>query len=280
MENLRDKCLEMVHLKIPKLYKIDEVPIYLRFNPYVKDNYRDYKLTFWQSILSWFYIHNETVNILSHGIPFIYFLLLMPRHIPWNQIDHPIFAYFHIIGCVSPWLGSCVYHTFMNHHSGVKLYQQLLKWDVIGIWVTQSFGASSTIYTSLILYSAWLRYSFILIYTVIAIRVLQHTMSANCVWKRRLGFGFLVVMRVIAFFLRISAIKAGQASPLIHIIMQEIWPILGAVISAARIPERWFPGYFDIAFNSHNLLHIMVVLGAVHMHLATCHNLVWLAKLK
>lgn len=61
--------------------------------------------------------------------------------------------------------------------------------------------------------------------------------------------------------------------------MQELMPITGALISAARIPERWYPGKFDLALNSHNILHITVVLGAIHMHLATCYDLVWLANL-
>ena len=62
-----DKYLTAIHFEIPKLYRISEVSAYLRFNPYIRENFRDYKLTFRQSILSWFYIPNETVNILSRG---------------------------------------------------------------------------------------------------------------------------------------------------------------------------------------------------------------------
>ena len=53
--------------KIPALYKFNEVPEYLRFNPFVLNGYREYNLSFWKSICSLFYLHNETVNILSHG---------------------------------------------------------------------------------------------------------------------------------------------------------------------------------------------------------------------
>lgn len=37
---------------------------------------------------------------------------------------------------------------------------------------------------------------------------------------------------------------------------------VGALIYAARIPERWKPGKFDIAGQSHQLFHILVVAGA------------------
>lgn len=62
--------------------------------------------------------------------------------------------------------------------------------------------------------------------------------------------------------------------------MQELMPITGAIISAARIPECYYPGYFDLILNSHNILHVTVVLGAIHMHLATCYDLVWLSKVE
>lgn len=42
---------------------------------------------------------------------------------------------------------------------------------------------------------------------------------------------------------------------------------LGALVYAARIPERWKPGKFDIAGHSHQLFHLLVVAGAyTHYH--------------
>jgi adiponectin receptor len=37
----------------------------------------------------------------------------------------------------------------------------------------------------------------------------------------------------------------------------------GAAIYAARIPERWFPRTFDIWGSSHQIMHVLVVLGAL-----------------
>lgn len=36
----------------------------------------------------------------------------------------------------------------------------------------------------------------------------------------------------------------------------------GAVIYACRVPERWYPGKFDLAGHSHQLWHAAVVLAA------------------
>ena len=38
---------------------------------------------------------------------------------------------------------------------------------------------------------------------------------------------------------------------------------LGAAFYALRIPERWKPGAFDLAFNSHQLFHLCVVTAAL-----------------
>jgi adiponectin receptor len=37
----------------------------------------------------------------------------------------------------------------------------------------------------------------------------------------------------------------------------------GAAIYATRIPERWFPKRFDILGNSHQLMHVLVLLGGI-----------------
>ncbi|XP_018328019.1 adiponectin receptor protein isoform X2 [Agrilus planipennis] len=43
--------------------------------------------------------------------------------------------------------------------------------------------------------------------------------------------------------------------------------IMGALMYALRVPERWFPGKFDIWFHSHQIFHMFVLGGAfVHYH--------------
>lgn len=37
----------------------------------------------------------------------------------------------------------------------------------------------------------------------------------------------------------------------------------GAALYAARIPERWFPEVFDVVGQSHNIMHVLVVCGAM-----------------
>ena len=48
--------------------------------------------------------------------------------------------------------------------------------------------------------------------------------------------------------------------------------VLGAVIYAAQVPERWRPGAFDIAFHSHQIFHVAVVIAAL-IHYKTSTDL-------
>lgn len=75
------------------------------------------------------------------AVALVFFLCYMPKHIPWDEIDLPIFAYCHVVGSFSSWVGSSIYHLFMNHQRGEGFYCNLLRWDVAGIWITQTFGA-------------------------------------------------------------------------------------------------------------------------------------------
>jgi adiponectin receptor len=37
----------------------------------------------------------------------------------------------------------------------------------------------------------------------------------------------------------------------------------GAAIYGARIPERWYPGAFDVVGASHQIMHVLVMCGAL-----------------
>ncbi|KAF0914241.1 hypothetical protein E2562_027807 [Oryza meyeriana var. granulata] len=50
---------------------------------------------------------------------------------------------------------------------------------------------------------------------------------------------------------------------------------LGVAVYAARVPERWFPGRFDLVGHSHQLFHVLVIAGAYAHYLAGLVYLSW-----
>ncbi|CAL4133692.1 unnamed protein product, partial [Meganyctiphanes norvegica] len=82
------------------------------------------------------------------GVPMLYIFLMWKELLPWSEINLPILPWTHLISTVSPWVGSTIYHLFMNHRAGEHCYKSLLHLDMFGIWITQSFGALTTVYAS------------------------------------------------------------------------------------------------------------------------------------
>lgn len=240
------------HLKPQRqrLLQIHEMPRYLQFNPYIISGYRN-MLSTKGSVKSLFYFHNETINILTHGIPIIYILWTVPPLIPWERINTRFLPFCHIVGSVCPWVGSFLYHLFMNHaQGGERLYHRLLQLDMLGIWVTQSFGA------------------------------LPMALMAWSPWERRLCFALPFVMRLGLTFLRVTGLGGGDPSALASVFLQDFVSLVGGVIGAIHIPEKWFPGHFDLCFNSHNIMHVLVVLAVYYMHQATIADLIWMASVE
>lgn len=66
--------------------------------------------------------------------------MTVPQILPWSQAKLSFLAWCHIAGILCPWIGSFLYHLFMNLHRGPKTYYFLLQVDMLGIWVSQSFG--------------------------------------------------------------------------------------------------------------------------------------------
>lgn len=77
--------------------------------------------------------------------------------------------------------------------------------------------------------------------------------------------------------LRCFGIGGGSPEALIHIILQDLIAVIGATIGALRIPEKWIPGRLDLVLNSHNVMHVMVVLAVCSMHTATLKDLAWMS---
>jgi len=259
-------------------YKFNDIPEHLKFNPFILEGYRS-NLNFKQSLLSFFYLHNESTNIYSHAFAFLYFLIFMPKNLPWNIINKNyqclFFALCHVFSTIAPWFGSTVYHLFMNHRNGQKIYNKLLAFDVLAIWITQSIGALLPVYMSVIDFNFTFKYFYMTLYVLLAIRSLYDVLIVGGRMRRRFGFSSLVFMRFVSIYLRTYSNKINNYDDLI---LQELYPIIGALVSAFRIPEIFSPGTFDLFLNSHNLMHFLVVLATFHLHSSAVTDLILLSN--
>ncbi|GAB6029515.1 hypothetical protein CHUAL_005267 [Chamberlinius hualienensis] len=259
------------------LKTISEMPNHLQFNHYIVKGYRPLSST-WECMKSLFTLNNETVNILTHGIPLLYIVLNASALLPWKEINVSFLPYIHIMAISSSWVGSSIYHLFMNHRTGEKTYNWLLNLDMLGIWFTESFGALTTIYASIYCLPTAVHYVVFSVYTILSIVALYKALTAVSAWERRSSFAFQVALRLILFILRLSPYGGGDPKSLVHVLLQDLLAIIGAVIGAVHVPERWYPGHMDYIGNSHHLMHILVVTAVVHMHKAAKLDLIWISN--
>jgi adiponectin receptor len=120
------------------LLSFDELPSWYQDNEFILHGYRPVSGSAVVSFHSWSYIHNESVNIFSHLIPAIVFLLggwyfkecLASKYPNITGSDVFVFTFFLLTAVICLGL-SATYHTLVNHSS--KVEQLWLRLDLVGI---------------------------------------------------------------------------------------------------------------------------------------------------
>ena len=88
------------------------------------------------------------------------------------------------------------------------------------------------------------------------------------------GLGLWGVVPMTHGLLINSGADAVMRAMQLDILMGAIY-IGGAVLYATKIPERWKPGAFDVAFHSHQLFHVAVVVAAIVHYKASQGLMEW-----
>jgi adiponectin receptor len=77
------------------------------------------------------------------------------------------------------------------------------------------------------------------------------------------GMGLSAIFPVLHGVAIFGLDRMRQQIGLNWLVFQGFLYILGAGIYAARVPERFMPGKFDIVGSSHQIFHVLVVCAAV-----------------
>ncbi|KAK3901663.1 hemolysin-III channel protein Izh2 [Staphylotrichum tortipilum] len=259
----------------PHLLSYDDLPPWYQDNPYLRHGYRPVSHSFRASLRSWLYLHNESVNIYSHLVPAILFLLgeayvlayLAARYPDVTAADHGIFAFFLLTAAVCLGL-SAAYHTLMNHSEEVE--GTWLRTDLMGIVVLIVGDFVSGVY--MVFWCERVKrgvyWGVILTLGAITIVILLSPKFRGPKWRtfRVLTFvttglsGFAPLAHGIQMF---GFAQMMRQSGMPYYLAEGALLALGAVIYATRFPESLSPGTFDLYGSSHQLFHVLVVLATV-----------------
>ncbi|XP_027695173.1 progestin and adipoQ receptor family member 4-like isoform X1 [Vombatus ursinus] len=251
-------------------------PCHLQFNPFVLTGYRPTSGTL-GCVYSLFYLHNELGNIYIHGMALMTLLVLLPLTIPWGQLGWGSWlGGTHCLACLAPLAGSVLYHLFMCHHGGSRVYTRLLALDMCGVWLANSLGALPMIHCTL---ACWprLRLLALVAHAFLSTIAGWQALTARSTVARLRAFGWQATAHLLVFAVRGMGLGTGAPGSLPCYLRTEALALLGGLVNVARLPERWKPGAFDYWCNSHQIMHLLSVISILQLHAGVVLDLIWAA---
>jgi len=252
----------------------DELSPWQQDNHYIQSGYRAQSNSFVKSWKSLGYLHNETVNIYTHLIGAVMAAIssvalyntLSTRYDTATQEDVWAFSCY-FAGAVACLGMSATYHTIQNHSHEVAVWGNKL--DYLGIvfliWgsfvpiVYYAFGSEPELQRTY-----WTMITTLAAGTSVAATHPKFRTPALRPFRALM----FVLMGLSAVFpvlhgVRLYGVEHLRKSiGLDWVLLQGALYIAGAAIYAARVPEKWSPGRYDIWGSSHQIFHVLVVLAA------------------
>ncbi|CAF0753561.1 unnamed protein product [Adineta steineri] len=249
------------------------LPEWLGDNHFLLQKHRPPANSVRECLISIASIHSETVNIWTHLIGALcvavtYTLFLIDNHRQMDLSDYIAFSMFFLsaICCLT---FSTLLHVFINYSPRIMVIVSKLDYMGINILI---FGSMIPVIHYFFYCHIKLKAIYISILIVLSISSIIGTSSAACSKPKCRPFKAILFI-VLGLY---GVAPAAHACILhgfprmfqmgfLYLVIMAVTYIAGGVAYAVRVPERFFPGRFDIVGQSHQILHVAVV-AAVYLH--------------
>ena len=256
------------------LLNYEDLPHPWRVNPYITSGYR-FSGSKIECIKSAFNFHNERVNSWAHAIGLFivlaiafYFYPASANFSESSRTDIFFAAVFFFAACKCL-ICSCMWHT-MSSISEQTLMERFACVDYTGISLLIAASIMTTEYTAFYCEPAS-RWTYIIMTATLGVAGVilpWHPIfnRADMNWAR---VAFYVSLAATGFapVFQLSWTRGAEWSWYFYapIIKSISVYLVGAIIYAGQVPERWLHGWFDYVGGSHNIWH-MAVLGGILFH--------------
>lgn len=254
------------------LLSVTELPGWVDANPFILSGYRRESRSIWQSLASWTYLHNESCNIYSHLVPAVFLLVCSNALYQYLRERIPALTNFDwAIVCLQLLSGtaclliSTFYHTLRNHsHSVAHRWLQL---DYVGIVALTVGNFISGLHFGFYCHPS-LKYFYWSVVTMLGSAsafVLLISKFRGPDW-RTFRLSVFICTGLFAFVPIGHALILWGPGHLWQIgvpyyLWEGLFLLCGCYFWERRIPERLFPGMFDIWGHSHTIWHAFVALS-------------------
>ncbi|KAL0943642.1 hemolysin-iii channel protein [Colletotrichum truncatum] len=244
---------------------------------HMKTGYRKACFSIWECLRSWTYVHNETVNIYSHIIGAVLFILMpafvfsdgLPPRWSIASTSDVVVCSIYALGVTICFVLSTAFHTFMSHSEAY--YLAGIKADFHGV-LALMWSSTAPLAHYTFPCSPLTRDAYVLVTGFLAVLCAAATARPN------LGAVHLGHHRA-ALFATFGV--AAFVMPIGHGVLvfgiEEEWARVGGewvvvtaacnaaavLVYSAKFPELWFPKTFDLFGASHQIMHIMVLAAAL-----------------
>ncbi|CAK7205314.1 hypothetical protein SEUCBS139899_008084 [Sporothrix eucalyptigena] len=252
---------------------------------FILTGYREASGSYSACLHSWTYLHNESVNILSHVIGAIVFYSLTAAlwldSWPWASSTSPLTnstadrlaATAYLLGVAICFTLSALFHTILSHSAECATRGMAI--DMTGVLVLMAGAVVPLVHFGLACGPFWVRLGF-----HVATAVLGTLAAPLPLWPTTTAStGFANGHHRAALFCGFAAVSFAGPLLWMHLTDPVDWPArvslwpgvlgtllgntAGAVAYTTRFPERWWPRRFDLVGASHQVMHVAVLAAAV-----------------
>ncbi|GKT63264.1 hemolysin-III channel protein [Colletotrichum tofieldiae] len=253
----------------------DDLPAWRRDNAFIISGYRPDSNSYLGSFKSLGYLHNESVNIWSHLLGAVAFLVsgaflygvVAPRYDTASPADVLVFGCF-FAGAVACLGMSATYHAVCNHSPEVAKWGNKLDYSGIVFLIVGSYVPAMYYgffcHPGLMKFYLWtinlLGLGCGAVSWIEFFRTPEWRTFRACMFVALGTSGVIPVLHGATIYGR-DEMEARMS--LSWVVLHGAMYIFGAFLYAFRWPERSFPGTFDIWGSSHQIFHFFVVMAAV-----------------
>ncbi|KAI8914224.1 hemolysin-III related-domain-containing protein [Gorgonomyces haynaldii] len=270
-----------------KFYTFDELEPYLRDNEYMIRGYRQ-RYSFKESFISLFHWHNESINVWTHLLGFVFFLylvghsLFIPAHENAKLSDVIVLCGMLLSACYT-FICSALFHLHICVSKEASQFYGCL--DYSGISALICGGCCAWIYYLLYCEPIAQICSLILLCIANLVGIFGPMLSF---WRKpefRVGrtvvyitSGCVGIVPVTYYIMKYGMDAFPDHATNIAIpctLFMVFQYIFGAVIYANRFPEKRYPGVFDIFGASHQWWHVLVFTATLTLYYAVLELMKW-----
>ncbi|XP_075555321.1 progestin and adipoQ receptor family member 3-like [Dermacentor variabilis] len=246
-----------------KLRRFEEVPAFLRPNPFIRRGYR-VLYTPRQCLRSVFQWNNETLNIWTHLGGIFLFGAVLVRDVRYrlpsvraNLVDSAV-----VVAIVCAYITtlslSVLYHTF--NCQSKEAYHKLLRYDLAGVGLSLGSTFSSGVILAFQEH-AFFMYLYVSLETLLLVFIMATQDSDNS----------KVLCSLVVFGLVPTFHWLYLAPPYMPLILPRValifvYAAISYVVLEGRFPERMWPGRCDYVGASHQIWHLLVLLMTYWWH--------------